>query len=358
MKNRLFRSLLTGVVGACTLFVGSLTAIAAEFPDVSSGAWYYPYVQDVSEKGLMGGYSDGRFGPNDKLTRGQFATVLWRMSGSPDMGYSSFPDVPASSFYAKASEWARSEGVITGYSDGRFGGNDDINREQVATILYRYSGGEASGNIWEFPDAGSVSTFAKEGMSYAVGNGIISGDNGKLNPQGTVVRAVAATMISRYNNTSDNKPSGGGNEDKPAKHEHTWKTVNVPEQSHIEHIPAVTEQVWVPNIVTITDQEAWTETKPVYNYILQTICSYCGANISSNAYEHQRDHLENGIAAGYHDDWREVQVGTETINHPAVTHTEDRGHYETKTISEARDEKVIDVPASSYKECTGCGARN
>lgn len=209
MKNRQFRGLLVGAISVCTLLMGRLTAMAAEFPDVNSGSWYYPYVQDVSEKGLMSGYSDGRFGPNDKLTRGQFATVLWRMSGSPDMGYSNFADVPITSFYSKACEWARANGVITGYSDGRFGGNDDITREQVATILHRYSGGEASGNIWEYPDANAVSTFARDGMSYAVGSGIISGDGGYLNPQGSVVRAVAATMISRYSG------SNGGNDSKP-----------------------------------------------------------------------------------------------------------------------------------------------
>lgn len=121
------------------------------------------------------------------------------------------------------------------------------------------------------------------------------------------------------------------------------------------HHEAVTEQVWVPNIVTITDKEAWVEEVPVYEYTLQTICSYCGATISGFAASHQQEHLENGIAAGYHDDWREVYVRTDKINHPAETHTEDRGHYETRVISEARDEKVVDVPASSYKKCS-CGA--
>lgn len=347
MKNRLFRGLLVGAVSVCTLLIGSLTAMAAEFPDVSSGSWYYPYVQDVSEKGLMSGYSDGRFGPHDKLTRGQFATVLWRMSGSPDRGYSSFPDVPASSFYAKASEWARSEGVITGYSDGRFGGNDDINREQVATILYRYSGGEAKGNIWEFPDAGSVSTFAKEGMSYAVGNGIISGDNGKLNPHGTVVRAVAATMISRYSDTQTANPDE--------------------EETKVIHHEAVYEKKWVVDKAawteykehaeegeyqTVTIKPAWDEA--VYETHLNTICSYCGAIVGGNAAQHSEDHAFNdGVAAGWHEDWVRTQV--DTIHHPAVTEKQwvvtkqawteaishaEEGHFENVKVKDAWDEVV------------------
>lgn len=205
MKNNMLKRVMTMVIAAILLLGSTLTVQASQYPDVNEDNWYYSFVMDVSDRGLMTGYSNGSFGATDKMTRGQFATILWRIGGAPDMGYSDFPDVPSSVFYSKACEWAKSNSVITGYSNGNFGGNDYINREQVATILYRYTKGEANGNIWDFPDGSSVSEFAKDGMSYAVGNGIIKGDNGYLNPQGNVVRAVAATMISRLS------VSDGGN---------------------------------------------------------------------------------------------------------------------------------------------------
>lgn len=182
----------------------SVTALAVEYPDVHEGEWFYPYVMDVGEKKLMTGYDNGSFGAYDNLTRGQFATILWRMSGAPSVGYDGrYPDVPSDIFYAEASKWASENGIITGYSDGRLGGNDNITREQVATILKRYAprvgkDDSAKGDIYTYPDAGYVSEFALEGMEYAVGAELIKGDNEHLNPQGNVNRAVAATLISRF----------------------------------------------------------------------------------------------------------------------------------------------------------------
>ena len=191
------------------------TASAAEYPDVNPGDWYYQYVQDVSGKGLMSGYSDtGKFGPNDKLTRGQFATILWRMEGSPEVEYNGqFPDVAYGQFYTTPAAWASANGIITGYSsNGCFGPNDNINREQMATILYRYDGSPSVdvSSFAGFPDAGSVNEFAKNGIAYAVTNKILTGDNGNLVPQGHVVRAVCATMISRFDNGSSGNNNNGG----------------------------------------------------------------------------------------------------------------------------------------------------
>ena len=95
MKKRFVKGMTaTALSGMLVLGMGSV-ASAAEYPDVNPGDWYYEYVQDVSDKGLMSGYTDtGKFGPSDKLTRGQFATILWRMAGAPEVAYNGqFPDV-------------------------------------------------------------------------------------------------------------------------------------------------------------------------------------------------------------------------------------------------------------------------
>ena len=205
---------LVAVMISCMMFFGiSGVVSAAAYPDVNSGDWFYGYVQDVSDKGLMSGYSDtGKFGPNDKLTRGQFATILWRMEGSPEVEYNGqFPDVAYGQFYTTPAAWASANGIITGYSsNGCFGPNDNINREQMATILYRYDGSPSVdvSSFAGFPDAGSVNEFAKNGIAYAVSNKILTGDNGNLVPQGHVVRAVCATMISRFsgNHVTDPTP--------------------------------------------------------------------------------------------------------------------------------------------------------
>ena len=173
-----------------------------EYPDVRPGDWYYSYVQDVFNKGLMSGYvHNGCFGPHDKLTRGQFATILYRMSGSPDVDYNGmFTDVGDEMFYSNPISSASNNGFITGYMNGHFGPNDYITREQVATILYRYSGSpEVDGSaIYQFPDGERVSEFAKNGVAFAIENEIITGDKGYVVPQGDVVRAVCATLISRF----------------------------------------------------------------------------------------------------------------------------------------------------------------
>lgn len=178
------------------------------YPDVNESDWFYPYVKDVTEKGLMSGYSDGTFGAYDNLGRGQFATILYRMESQPEITYDAkFPDVADGQFYTKPVLWASQNGIVTGYSaTGTFGPADKITREQLAVMMYRYAkykGYDTTqrADLSRFPDAGSVSEFAQEAMSWSVANKIITGDNHKLNPQGDTARAVCATMMSRYTDT-------------------------------------------------------------------------------------------------------------------------------------------------------------
>lgn len=176
-----------------------------DYSDMTSNDWYYPYVADVSSKELMTGLNDTTFGATQTLVRAQFATVLYRMSGTSEYEYAyKFADVPDGQFYSQAVTWANDMGIVTGYESNQlFGTNDPINREQLATMLFRYasSAGDdisSQADYSGFPDSGNVTPFASEAMAWAVGAGIISGDNGYLNPQGTVNRAVCATMIARF----------------------------------------------------------------------------------------------------------------------------------------------------------------
>lgn len=174
------------------------------FPDIKPNDWYYGAVNYITSNNIMKGYADGSFGPANNLGRGQFATILYRMEGSPAINYeSTFPDVSVGQFYSLPAVWANNNKIITGYSNGMFGISDSITREQLATILYRYkeSKGEdvsARADLNRFPDAGNVSSFAKDAISWAVAERLISGDQGKLNPQGESSRAVTATIIQRY----------------------------------------------------------------------------------------------------------------------------------------------------------------
>ncbi len=178
------------------------------FPDVNSGDWYQESAGFVSSRGIMTGMSDGRFGPSEKLSRAQFATILHRMAGTPEPAYNlePFPDVPEGQFYTVASVWAKETGVISGYNDGRFGPSDNITREQMAVMMYRYAillqlDVSERGDLSSFPDTAKISDFAWEALEWAVGKGLITGDQGNVNPRGTADRAQCATIIMRFMNS-------------------------------------------------------------------------------------------------------------------------------------------------------------
>lgn len=177
------------------------------YTDVNTGDWFYDTVADVYYKGLMTGKNPTTFAPAETLARAQFATILYRMEGEPSIAFSQkFPDVVQGDWYTDAVLWASDAGVVTGYSNtGKFGPADMINREQMATMMFRYANAKGydtsqRADFSSYPDASSVSDYARDAMSWCVANGIISGDNGRLNPQGETARAVCATIISRFYN--------------------------------------------------------------------------------------------------------------------------------------------------------------
>ena len=183
----------------------STKAVSDIFDDVDSEDWFNDYVQNVYDKKIMTGLTPTHFGPTDTLARAQFALMLYRMEGEPEVTTTTaaFPDA-GESWYKDAVIWANQNKIITGYTDsGLFGPADPITREQMATIMYRYANYKKwdvtkSADLSTFPDASSVSAYAKDAMAWAVANEIIQGNNGRLDPQGSAVRAQAATIISRF----------------------------------------------------------------------------------------------------------------------------------------------------------------
>ena len=179
---------------------------ALPFTDVADTAWYADAVQYVYENGLMTGVSESEFAPDGTATRGQIVTILWRLAGSPVVNYAMrYADVDEGAWYGEAVRWAASTGVVTGYSESSFGPNDAITREQFAAILYRYvkTQGQGFTGMWYFPlrydDAASISSWADEAMHWCVMKGLLNGTSETaLSPQLTATRAQLATILQRF----------------------------------------------------------------------------------------------------------------------------------------------------------------
>ncbi len=175
------------------------------FVDVPSNAWYNSAVKYVEDKKIITGINAYTFAPGQKLTRGMLVTILHRMEGMPNVsGKSKFPDVQDSKqFYYTAVKWATSKKIVSGYNNGKFGPDDPITREQLAVMLNNYCNYKGkyksvSGNLSAFKDSSKINSYAKYAVNWAVGNKIITGDQGKINPQGNATRAEAASMIYKY----------------------------------------------------------------------------------------------------------------------------------------------------------------
>ena len=177
-----------------------------DFLDVSRTDWFYYDVRYVCENGLMNGTSRNRFSPYGTATRGMLVTILYRMENEPRcFGSAAFSDVKPGAYYEKAVVWASQNNIVSGYTDGTFRPDAPVTREQLASILYRYtlyrgqdvSAGETT-SLTGYGDAQAVSSYALPAMRWACGTGILQGANGKLNPSGLATRAQLAAMLHRY----------------------------------------------------------------------------------------------------------------------------------------------------------------
>ncbi len=177
---------------------------AIPFTDVTEGQWFFENVEYVYRNGLMNGVDTTLFAPDLGTTRGMFVTILWRLEGCPAVEGTQFDDVKADAYYADAILWAAAEGIVNGYGDNAFGPEETITREQLATMMYRYAAYKQkditdSKELSGFDDADTVSDWALDAVRWAVAKNIINGmDGGSLNPKGTATRAQVAAILNRY----------------------------------------------------------------------------------------------------------------------------------------------------------------
>lgn len=180
------------------------------FLDVNEDDWFYDDIRYVYENELMNGISNYCFDPSGTMTRGMLVTVLYRLSGSPDVNgvhTASFDDVSSEVYYADAITWAKANGIVNGVTESQFLPNDDVTREQAITIFYRYCveykglRSYDAASLSSFADQSSLQNYSVDAMKWAVGVGLINGStiNNKtyLKPGNNLARCEGAAMLNR-----------------------------------------------------------------------------------------------------------------------------------------------------------------
>ena len=205
MKKRLC-SLALAMALTVSLFTGTASAAGWNpFWDVPQSHWAHEAVTYVYDNDLMNGTDGSLFSPESTTTRAQVVTVLYRLAGQPAADWENpFWDVPASAWFHDAVTWAWENDITGGVSSTHFGAGNAVTREQLATFLYRYAQDQgydtsARADLSGYSDAGLVSSYATEALSWANATGLITGTTGTtLSPQGSATRAQVATILSRF----------------------------------------------------------------------------------------------------------------------------------------------------------------
>ena len=176
----------------------------AVYTDVNKGDWFYDPVKYVVTKGYMAGTSASTFRPNDELTRAMVVQILYAIKSKPPIEKrAGFTDAPAGEWYYDAVSWAADKGIVAGFEDNTFRPNQNVTREELATMLraftaYSNADTNANGSVDGFSDAATISGWAVDHIKWAVGHQIMAGKPGNLvDPKGTATRAEMATMIYR-----------------------------------------------------------------------------------------------------------------------------------------------------------------
>ncbi len=194
-----------GQVTVNATFVETEEPVAEPFIDVAEGDWFYDAVVYAYQNELMDGVGGNRFAPNSETTRAQLVTILYRLEGEPAVsGDLPFTDVEAGIWYTDAILWAAQNNIVNGVSDTEFAPGDDLTRQQLVTILYRYAEAKgydvsASADLSGYPDADQVQDYAQPAMAWAVAENIIQGmEDGTLKSAGNASRAQIATILMRF----------------------------------------------------------------------------------------------------------------------------------------------------------------
>ena len=177
-----------------------------KFTDVTEEDWFHDVVLELAASGIVNGMTETTFEPQGTLTRAEFATMLYRVSYAPVVtGESTDSDVKTGDWYYNAVVWATEAGVVNGMGDGTFAPNDNITRQEMATMLYRLAKAEKveEDKLASFPDAASVADWAKDAMNWAVSTEIVNGSThddkvNYLDPTATALRCQAAAVACRY----------------------------------------------------------------------------------------------------------------------------------------------------------------
>ena len=167
--------------------------------------WFYDAVAYVYENGIMAGTSETIFDPYMELDRAMAAQLFYNLEGKPTVtGDSAFTDVTSGHWAVDAITWAAQNDIVAGIGGNLYDPDSNVTREQFAVMLYKYARFKgydltAAGDLTQFPDAGSISSWAETALGWANGNGLINGhENGTIDPQGSAIRAQAASILANF----------------------------------------------------------------------------------------------------------------------------------------------------------------
>lgn len=196
----------------CATCILSVPAFAVSFTDVS-GHWAESYITQAADRELIQGYN-GKYNPDDSMTRAQFATILWRAVGSPEpKAASTFTDL-TQEWYKKSVAWAQENGMMKGTAADKFSPDALVTREQLVTVLHRLAGSPMDALLftqfyeWQYPDSGQISDFAKQALYWSIYKEVYCGKSGlsvgkTLDPKEPASRGQIAVMIIRYLDRND-----------------------------------------------------------------------------------------------------------------------------------------------------------
>lgn len=221
MKKRMLSLALALVASLSLLSVASSAESASPFTDVKGKNWFYSDVMYVYEKSIMKGTSETKFEPKTPLTRYMYVTIIYRISGDTGKYPNKFTDVQAGKWYSDAVGWAQDTGIVEGYRDGRFHGNNKITRQEMAVMTARYLSyswadlPDSASAVGKYADESKIAKWAKPSFETVRRIGLMLGDqNGNANPGALATRAETAALVGRLHKSllaADKTPRIGGN---------------------------------------------------------------------------------------------------------------------------------------------------